>query len=145
MILMPSPCTVGYCMPTALYSICYCRPTCDGPTHARFGAVWIFKSSLRHRELSRHSGTQEVKYRQVNFNDIFSSLWYLFTLGCGCLSCTDYNRSWMYTPHSDHGTINQCRFNAGPLSTTVVRYGTTLSQHWLIAMCLLYILRLIQC
>ena len=39
-------------------------------------------------------------------------------------NCTaaDYN-TWMYTPHSDHGTITQCRFNAGPPSTTLV-------QHW---------------
>ena len=40
--------SIGYCRPTALYSVMsigYCRPTRDHPTHARFAVEWIFKNN----------------------------------------------------------------------------------------------------
>ena len=35
-----------------LYSIGYCRPTRDRPTHVRFAVEWILKTSLRKKCLS---------------------------------------------------------------------------------------------
>ena len=58
----------------------------------------------------------------------------------------------VYTPHSDHETMTQCRFNAGPQSTTLVQHWAsigsspslrkgnnliTIYQHTVIDLCLL--------
>ena len=33
------------------------------------------------------------------------------------------------TPHSDHGTMTKCRFNAGPLSTTLVQHWSSINNN----------------
>ena len=49
-----------YCV--SLYSIGYCMPTRDRPTHARFAVEWIFKHVLEKKFVCDKSGKKIVRF-----------------------------------------------------------------------------------
>ena len=95
----------------------------------------------------------QLKYSQVNFNDIHSSLWYLFTSGCRCLDsqtvqpqtiipeCIGYTTQ---RPQDNYPMQVQCwstvnnagKKNESPLVHTQIAVSPVLVQHRSVHCCL---------